>query len=74
MLVPKSTLGNWEREFSRWFPSARVLKFYAAGKAERELLRLQCLVHGEFDVLLTSYEVTKTYQNTLACLQARPLR
>ena len=36
--VPKSTLGNWEREFGRWFPKLRVLKFYG-NKEERELQR-----------------------------------
>ena len=28
VIVPKVTLGNWEREIGRWVPSLRVFKFY----------------------------------------------
>lgn len=51
--VPKSTLGNWEREFGRWFPKLRLLKFYG-NKEERALQRTRDLVFGKFDVLLTT--------------------
>jgi SWI/SNF-related matrix-associated actin-dependent regulator of chromatin subfamily A member 5 len=26
VIVPKSTLGNWMREFAKWYPALRVLK------------------------------------------------
>ena len=25
ILVPKSTMGNWYKEFKKWFPSCRVI-------------------------------------------------
>ena len=56
VVVPKSTLGNWMREFSNWFPALRVLKFYGS-KDDRALLRERDLQFDKFDVLLTSYEV-----------------
>jgi SWI/SNF-related matrix-associated actin-dependent regulator of chromatin subfamily A member 5 len=34
VIVPKSTLGNWCKEFARWYPQFRVLKFYG-NKEER---------------------------------------
>lgn len=32
VIVPKSTLSNWVKEFERWFPAIRVIKFH--GKRE----------------------------------------
>ena len=54
--MPKSTLGNWCREFKQWCPQLRVLKFYGS-KDERALIRERDLVYGEFDVAVCSYEV-----------------
>ena len=34
VVVPKTTLGNWCKEFGRWYPALRVLKFYGT-KDER---------------------------------------
>ena len=62
--VPKSTLGNWEREFGRWFPKLRVLKFYG-NKEERELQRAQDLTFDGFDVCLTTYEMVITEKAAL---------
>jgi SWI/SNF-related matrix-associated actin-dependent regulator of chromatin subfamily A member 5 len=30
VVVPKSTLGNWMKEFARWLPSARVVKLHGS--------------------------------------------
>lgn len=35
VIVPKSTLANWNNEFARWCPSLKVSKFHGS-KEERE--------------------------------------
>jgi SNF2 family DNA or RNA helicase len=30
VIVPKSTLGNWIREFNFWYPDAKAIKFHGA--------------------------------------------
>ena len=56
VLVPKSVLGNWDREFRRWCPSFRVLKIAAGDKDERERLVREELLPGDYDIVITSYE------------------
>jgi SWI/SNF-related matrix-associated actin-dependent regulator of chromatin subfamily A member 5 len=56
VIVPKSTLGNWQKEFARWCPEFSVLRLQGP-KAEREAMVRDELMSGEFDVILTTYEV-----------------
>ena len=42
ILVPKSVLGNWAREFAKFAPSIRVFKLQAADKEERLRMVRQC--------------------------------
>ena len=56
VLAPKSTLGNWIREFQRFCPSLRVFKFLG-NQEERNALKEKHLQPGEFDVVVTSYEM-----------------
>jgi SWI/SNF-related matrix-associated actin-dependent regulator of chromatin subfamily A member 5 len=55
IIVPKSTLANWTKEFKRWCPSIEVFEFYA-GQHERELLRSRIPRTDSYHVLLTTYE------------------
>jgi len=64
VITPKSTVSNWIREFNRWCPSLRVLKFLGS-KEERkrvveEQLRPLYADKGQgargWDVIVTSYE------------------
>lgn len=55
IIVPKSTVGNWMRELSRWCPSINAFKFMGS-KEERAELR-PAVVKLKFDVLVLSYEV-----------------
>ncbi|ROT35639.1 SNF2 family domain-containing protein [Sodiomyces alkalinus F11] len=54
--VPKSTLDNWNREFTRWTPEVNVLVLQGA-KDERHALINDRLVEEKFDVCITSYEM-----------------
>ena len=54
--VPKSTLDNWNREFTMWTPEVNVLILQGA-KDERHQLINDRLIDEKFDVCITSYEM-----------------
>ncbi|KAF2110644.1 SNF2 family N-terminal domain-containing protein [Lophiotrema nucula] len=56
VVVPKSTLDNWRREFEHWIPDINVLVLQGA-KDERAELIQDRLVDEKFDVCITSYEM-----------------
>ena len=56
VVVPKSTLGNWMKEFAQWYPQLRVVNLYG-NKQERALICERDLLFGKFDVVLVSYEM-----------------
>lgn len=60
VLVPKSVLGNWAREFARFAPSIKTLKLQAADKEERQRLIRDELIpgvaSGRYEVVLSSFE------------------
>lgn len=56
VIVPKSTLDNWKREFGKWTPEVNVLVLQGA-KDERHQLINDRLIDEKFDVCITSYEM-----------------
>ena len=56
IVVPKSTLDNWKREFAMWTPDVDVLVLQGA-KEERHQLINDRLIDENFDVCITSYEM-----------------
>lgn len=56
IVVPKSTLDNWKREFTMWTPEVDVLVLQGA-KEERHQLINDRLIDEKFDVCITSYEM-----------------
>ena len=56
VVVPKSTLDNWKREFERWIPDIDVLILQGA-KDDRHQLINDRLIDEKFDVCVTSYEM-----------------
>lgn len=58
IVVPSSTLDNWDNELARWCPALVVEKYYGSA-AERRSLRIQWSKGGleEVDVLLTTYHM-----------------
>ena len=56
IVVPKSTLDNWQREFTRWIPEVNVLVLQGAKDDRHELINDR-LIDEKFDVCVTSYEM-----------------
>ncbi|KAJ1924199.1 ATP-dependent DNA helicase Snf21 [Tieghemiomyces parasiticus] len=55
VIVPLSTMPNWISEFERWAPSVRTVVYKGAPPARRALQQ-NALRHGDFQVLLTTFE------------------
>lgn len=55
VVVPLSTLPNWESEFERWLPSFKVIAFRGSKDQRREALR-QMRVGDDVNVVLTTYD------------------
>lgn len=64
IVVPKSTLDNWKREFTMWTPEVDVLVLQGA-KDERHQLINDRLIDEKFDVCITSYEMILREKNHL---------
>lgn len=55
VIVPLSTLSNWNSEFAKWCPSARTVCYKGTPPQRRELYK-DHIKAGHFNVLLTTYE------------------
>ena len=57
VVVPSSTLDNWQNEFKVWCPSIRLLNYYGS-QDERRHMRLQIVQDQiEYDVILATYNM-----------------
>jgi len=56
VVVPKSTLQNWSREFERWTPDFKVVSL-AGTKDERAEIIANQLISQDFEVCVTTYEM-----------------
>ena len=55
VIVPLSTLPNWQSEFERWLPSFKIISFRGSKDVRKEALR-QMRVDGDVNVVLTTYD------------------
>ncbi|OBA22461.1 hypothetical protein METBIDRAFT_39133 [Metschnikowia bicuspidata var. bicuspidata NRRL YB-4993] len=56
VVVPKSTLNNWMREFQKWTPEVDVVVLQGDKDARADVIRTRLLT-ARFDVLVTSFEM-----------------
>ena len=64
VIVPKSTLGNWLREFNVWSPVFKTMKFHGTKPVRKQLCK-ELLAGDNFDVCVTTFEMCSTEQTTL---------
>lgn len=55
ILVPKSVLGNWEREIGKWCPSLKCLKVHGDKETRQRIVREE-LMAADFEVVVCSFE------------------
>ena len=56
VVVPKTTIQNWAREFARWVPDFNIVLLSGTKEERAEIIREQ-LLDSKFEVCITSYEV-----------------
>lgn len=56
IIVPKSTLDNWRREFAKWTPDVNVVVLQGDKELRANIIKDR-LYTADFDVLITSFEM-----------------
>lgn len=64
VIVPKSTLDNWRREFVKWTPEVKAIVLHGDKEVRQDILQ-NIVLKADFDVLITSYEMVIKEKGTL---------
>ena len=59
IIVPASTLDNWEREFDIWCPEIRILQYYGDQMQRAQIRHYVARNPNDIDVILTTYNVAQ---------------
>eukprot|EP00457_Paulinella_chromatophora_P001293 gb/GEZN01001295.1/.p1 GENE.gb/GEZN01001295.1/~~gb/GEZN01001295.1/.p1 ORF type:complete len:990 (+),score=179.76 gb/GEZN01001295.1/:92-2971(+) len=62
VVVPLSTLGNWMREFKKWCPILRLLRFHGNKEERPPLIESLVKKQDEWDVCISSYEMVNKHK------------
>ncbi len=70
IVVPKSTLSNWMKEFKRWCPSLRPISFHGTKEDRAEFVQEKLKPHAkpherDWDVCVTTYEICSLEKTAL---------
>ncbi|TVU17812.1 hypothetical protein EJB05_33869, partial [Eragrostis curvula] len=65
VVAPKSTVGNWMNEMQRFCPILRAVRFLG-NPDERDHIRENLLVPGNFDICVTSFEMAIKEKSALS--------
>lgn len=60
IIVPASTLDNWEREFDVWCPEIRILQYYGSQEMRAQIRSYVAKNPQDVDVVLTTYNVAQS--------------
>ncbi|KAI4457082.1 snf2/rad54 helicase family [Holotrichia oblita] len=74
IVVPSSTLENWQNEFERWCPDLNVLLYYGSTE-ERRIMRLMFAEgkHKDYDVVLTTYTMVSSSSEEKKMFRVTPM-
>jgi len=64
IIVPKSTLDNWRREFAKWTPDVNVVVLQGDKELRANIIKDR-LYTADFDVLITSFEMVLREKSAL---------
>lgn len=64
VVVPKSTLNNWVREFENWTPEVDTCLLHGDKETRANIIQTR-IIPCDFDVLITSYEMILKEKSTL---------
>lgn len=60
IIVPASTLDNWEREFDTWCPEIRILQYYGSLELRAQTRYYVARNPDAIDVILTTYNMAQS--------------
>lgn len=63
IIVPASTLENWEREFDTWCPEIRILQYYGDQTLRAQIRYYVARNPNDVDVVLTTYNVAQNAED-----------
>lgn len=74
IIVPSSTLSNWENEFALWCPMLRVSLYYGSPE-ERRAIRNEWIKDDftDMDVILTTYSMVTSCYEERKLFRSRPM-
>lgn len=71
IVVPSSTLENWLREFKKFCPCLKIEPYYGSQQERAELREMLENAHGQYDVIVTTYNLAAGNKYDVSFLRNR---